>query len=95
MTFEEIAEKCHKDRIMQERLNKPTEIDRTKNNFVLYCNAFNIKRDVENFIKYCKNNKVDFHIRKGVLEKFFGYEYEYDYQKNKWQIKKKGLNVEI
>lgn len=40
------------------------------------------------FDKYCKDNKIEltFWQRKHLAEKYFGYKYEYDHNKQKWKI---------
>lgn len=40
------------------------------------------------FDKYCKDNNIEltFWQRKHLAEKYFGYKYEYDHDKEKWNI---------
>ena len=62
-------------------------------NFCVWCNAFNNckgKNDAKLFAKFLKKEKIEltFWQRKYLAEKYFGYKYEYDYEKKDWEIKK-------
>lgn len=67
-------------------------------NFCVWCNAFNDskgKNDAKLFAKFLKQENIEltFWQRKHLAEKYFGYKYEYDYEKKDWEIKKLSQNT--
>lgn len=62
-------------------------------NFCVWCNAYNDskgKNDAKLFAKFLKQENIEltFWQRKHLAEKYFGYKYEYDYEKKDWEIKR-------
>lgn len=67
-------------------------------NFCVWCNAFKDskgKNDAKLFAKFLKQENIEltFWQRKHLAEKYFGYKYEYDYEKKDWEIKKLSQNT--
>lgn len=59
--------------------------------FSLWCKAYNEDRaNAYAFAKFLKEQGIEltFGQRKYLAEKYFGYKYEYDYDKKDWEIKK-------
>ena len=62
-------------------------------NFCVWCNAFNNsngKNDAKLFAKFLNQENIEltFWQRKHLAEKYFGYKYEYKYDKGDWEITK-------
>ena len=62
-------------------------------NFCVWCNIYankETKTDPKAFAKWLKQENIEltFWQRKHLAEKYFGYKYEYDYEKKDWEIKK-------
>ena len=62
--------------------------------FKCWCWAFKNGKgqtDAKVFAEYLnsENKELDFWAKKHLAEKYFGYEYEYDYEKHDWIIRKK------
>lgn len=91
--FYNIAEKCYKDRILeQEKLkNDISYVARLEYSlFCVWCNAFrNCQYSETNFKYYVRNIKnLSFWIKKKIAEMYFGYVYEFDYDTKKWNCTK-------
>lgn len=62
--------------------------------FKCWCNAFKNgkgKNDARVFAEYLKEEgkELEFNQKKYLAEKYFGYEYEYNYKTHEWTTKKK------
>lgn len=62
--------------------------------FKCWCNAFKNgqgKNNAKVFAEFVKaeNIELTFWQKKAIAEKYFGYEYNYDYEKDEWITKKK------
>lgn len=91
--FYEIAEQCYNDRIKEEYrqrhdINNIASLE--YNLFCAWCCAYKDAQFTEqNFKEYAKKEKdLNFWIKKKIFELFFGYEFEFDYNNNKWSCKK-------
>jgi hypothetical protein len=67
-------------------------------NFCVWCNIYadkSKKTDPKAFAKWLKQKNIEltFWQRKNLAEKYFGYKYEYDYEKKDWEIKKLSQNT--
>ena len=100
-TFEEQLRIEHNSRILREsweRNFKQVRGEYIYVNFCVWCNAFNDskgKNDAKLFAKFLKQENIEltFWQRKHLAEKYFGYKYEYDYEKKDWEIKKLSQNT--
>lgn len=96
-TFEEMVIEEHKikERSRQyESLHREATGENQYSRFCIWCNAFNEgqgKLNSKIFAKYLKeeNIELNFWQKKYLAEKYFGFEYTYNYNKDKWLIKKK------
>lgn len=95
--FYEIATEEHKIRQREEEysnLKWKVSGEGEYARFCLWCNAFNKgqgKSNSEIFAKYLKeeNIKLTFWQKKYLAEKYFGFEYDFDYFTRKWKVTKK------
>ena len=89
--FYEIAEQCHKDRISEQRTNINNVAELEYSLFCVWCRAYkNAQFTEQNFKEYVKNEKeLSFWIKKRIFELFFNYEFNFDYNSNKWKFIKK------
>ena len=95
-TFEEQLRIEHNSRILREsweRHFKQVRGEYIYVNFCVWCNIYAgkaTKTDPKAFAKWLKQEKIEltFWQRKHLAEKYFGYKYEYDYEKKDWEIKK-------
>ncbi len=89
--FYEIAEQCHKDRISEQitNINNVSELEYSL--FCVWCRACkNAQFTEQNFKEYVKTEKeLSFWIKKRIFELFFNYEFNFDYNSNKWKFIKK------
>lgn len=61
--------------------------------YCLWCNAFNKgkgKDDVNLFAKFLRQEKIELNFwqRKHLAESYFGYKYEFNHDKDDWEIRK-------
>ena len=89
--FYEIAEQCHKDRISKQRTNINNVAELEYSLFCVWCRAYKHAQFTEqNFKEYVKTEKeLSFWIKKRIFELFFNYEFNFDYNSNKWKFIKK------
>ena len=91
--FYELAKLCHQDRVNAEQdklKNLDNQASVLYNTFCIWC-RINGKKALEKYFKEylsTKDKEVDFWLKKKVFEKYFGYTFEYDYDKKKWISKK-------
>ena len=93
MTFEELALEVQKDRLRAEREKLESVEYRTQviySMFNIWC-RINDKQPVEKEVNVFLKEQypdLEFHIKKRLFERFFGYEFSFDYNTNKWKSKK-------
>lgn len=83
-----IINDIHKEKLIDERyLTLDEQIDREYHLYSAWCRGNSLDCDNSNmFNKYLKDCKIeiDWLVRKGIREKYFGEKFKYDYLKNKW-----------
>lgn len=100
-TFESIARELHDERVKRERWEyQQRELtgENTYTWFCCWCNCFKdgaeMKKSAEKFGEFLKQEGIELNFwqKKTIAEKYFGYKYEYDYGKSKWNISKLARN---
>ena len=93
LNFYDIAMEVHKDRtrdesIVMHSLSKSIETEFAM--FSVWCRAMGKEPNEKNFKQYLKEEKVNlqFYVKMGIYEKFFGYKFEYSNEKGRWISKK-------
>ena len=91
--FDTIAMLVHKDRVRDESivmhsLEKTIETEFAM--FSVWCRAMEKEINEKSFKQYLKEEKLNlqFYVKMGIYEKFFGYTFTYDYDKERWISKK-------
>lgn len=100
-TFEEQILQMQDERHRNEWWEGKRRVERGESiyvKFCVWCNAFNYgngKKDAKLFAKFLKQENIEltFWQRKHLAEKYFGYKYEYDYEKKDWEVKKLSQNT--
>lgn len=95
-SFDLIAQKCHEDRIAEEKKNRSNlkfQAKKEFNMFNIWCRIFNKKVSEQSLKEYIKTEEknIPFVILKTMMEQYFGYVYKFDYTKQCWLIKKPKL----
>lgn len=96
LDFETIANQIHEENArkrQQDELIKILTGEFIYIDFKCWCNAYNKgegKNDAKVFAKFLKEEQIEINFwqKKHLAEKYFGYEYEYDYTNNKWKIRR-------
>ena len=96
-SFFELANQVHDAKVRDERWNSENKTingDKVYTEFCIWCNVFNKskgKNDPETFGRFLKEQhiEINFWQKKHIAEKHFNWVYKFDYQKNKWNIKRK------
>jgi hypothetical protein len=86
----EIRHRRERQQALTDSLNGEAEYTR----FKCWCNAFkngNGQTDAKVFAEYLKeeSRELSFTAKKHLLEKYFGYEFEYNYEKHEWETHKR------
>ena len=97
--FLKLAREVHKDRVNEEFNNKKSIVSKVNtlhSMFSIWCRVF--EKDInayKTFTEYVKEQEpgLEFGIKKAFLEKYYDFEFEYNYETKKWKIK--NLNREI
>lgn len=88
-----LLEKINKERLRDERALKNSLGYKSKtlySNYWAWCRANIIDtNDYKNFKKFIKktNTQCSFWIKKAVFEKYFGFEFTFNYEQKKWNAR--------